>query len=109
MKLTTAIRRYLERQDLEEIVAIHWTEEGTAIVYERTELDLYGDAEAPGVQIRARTVGGQVVIEARRVWVEIQIADGDGDDDGYPPVLTHFHERGTGWVRLSKRSHLRVA
>jgi hypothetical protein len=103
------IQRYLDRQDLEEIVAIHWTDDGDAILYERTELDLYGEAIATGVQIRVRTLGGQRVVEARRVNVEIEIDDGDAGLDGWPPVSTIWYPRGCGWVRLSGRARLRVA
>ncbi len=108
--MNRTIQRYLDRQDLEEIVAIHWTEANDVILYERTLLDLYGEATTDGVQVRVRKLGGQQVIEARRVNVEVEIADYDGDiDDAFPPVSVIWYPRGCGWVRLSGRARLRVA
>ncbi len=105
------IQRYLDRQALDPTVAIFWTDYGDAIIYERTELDLYGEATTSGVQIRARTVAGKAVVEARRVYVEIVIQEGDEftDEEMDQAVSTCHYGRGTGWVLLSKRSHLRVA
>ena len=105
------IQRYLGRQQFDPSVAIYWTEAEEAIVYERTEVDLYGEATVGGVQVRARMVAGQAVIEARTVYVEIMIEEGDEFTDAEMDqfVSTSYYPRGTGWVRLWKRSHLKIA